>query len=88
MKCRTILIKIYGGEGVQIVKRVVPKDHVHMHIEYRPSQDVFTLVKLPKGRSTRKLKIESLDLKKRYFGPHFWTRGFVCWSTGNLTYIM
>jgi putative transposase len=49
MKCRTILIQIYGGEGVQVVKRVVPKDHVHMHIEYRPSQDVFNLVKLRKG---------------------------------------
>jgi putative transposase len=49
MKCRTILIQIFAGEGVQILKRVVSKNHVQMHIEYLPSQDVSTLVKLLKG---------------------------------------
>jgi len=88
MRCRTILIQICEGEGVQILKRVVSKDHVHMHIEYRPSQDVSTLVKLLKGRSSRKLQIEFLDLKKRYWVPHFWPIGFGCWSTGNITDIM
>ena len=55
MRCRTILIQICEAEGVQILKGVVSKDHIHMHIEYRPSQDVSTLVKLMKGRSSRKL---------------------------------
>ena len=71
MRCRNILIQISEVEGVQILKRVVSKDHVHMHIEYRPSQDVSTLVKSLKGRSSRKLKIEFLDLKKRYWGLIF-----------------
>ena len=35
-----------------------------MHIQFRPSQDVITLVKLMKGRSSRKLQIEFPDLKK------------------------
>ena len=71
MRCRNILIQISEVEGVQILKRVVSKDHVHMHIEYRPSQDVSTLVKSLKGRSSTKLKIEFLDLKKRYWGLIF-----------------
>jgi putative transposase len=66
MRCRTILILICEAEAVQILKGVVPKDHVHMHIKYRPSQDARTLVKLMKGRSSRKLQIEFPDLKKRY----------------------
>jgi putative transposase len=37
MRCRTILIQICEAEGVQILKGVVSKDHIHMHIEYRPS---------------------------------------------------
>ena len=85
IRCRTILIQICESEGVQILKGVVSKDHVHMHIEYRPSQDVSTLVKLMKGRSSRKLQIEFPELKKRYWGRHFWAIGFGCWSTGNIT---
>lgn len=78
-------MQICEAEGVQILNGVVSKDHVHMHIEYRPSQDVSTLVKLMKGRSSRKLQIEFPDLKKRYLGRHFWAIGFGCWSTCNIT---
>jgi putative transposase len=43
-RCRTLLIQICESEDVQILKGVVSKDHIHMHIEYLPSQDVSTLV--------------------------------------------
>ncbi|MBD3725238.1 MAG: IS200/IS605 family transposase, partial [Flavobacteriaceae bacterium] len=56
-----------------------------LHIEYRPSQNVSNLVKLMKGRSSRKLQVEFPELKKRYWGRHFWAIGFGCWSTGNIT---
>ena len=85
IRCRTLLIQICEAEDVQILKGLVSKDHIHMHIEYRPSQDVSTLVKLLKGRSSRKLQAEFPDLKKRYWGRHFWAIGFGCWSTGNIT---
>jgi putative transposase len=68
VRCRTLLIQICEAEGVQILKGVVSKDHIHTHIEYRPSQDM-----------------EFPDLKKRYWGRHFWAIGFGCWSTGNIT---
>ncbi len=32
-----------------------------------------------------KLQVEFLELKKRYWGCHFWAIGFGCWSTGNIT---
>jgi putative transposase len=25
------------------------------------------------------------ELKKKYWGKHFWAIGFGCWSTGNIT---
>ena len=67
------------------MKGVVSKNHIHMHVEYRPSQDLSTLVKLLKGRSSRKLQMEFPELKKKYWGGHFWAIGFGCWSTGNIT---
>lgn len=56
MRCRTLLIQICDAEDVPILKGVVSKDHVHMHIEYRPSQSVIGLVKKLKGRSSRGLR--------------------------------
>src|SRR5690606_21236743 len=84
-RCRTILIQVCDVEGGNIVKGVVRKDHVNVHIEHRPSQDVSTLVKKLKGRSSGKIQMEFPELKKRYWGRHFWAIGFGCWSTGNIT---
>jgi putative transposase len=47
-----------------------------MHIEYRSSQDISKLVKLMKGRSSRKLQLEFPELQKRYWGGHYWVIGF------------
>src|SRR6478609_2913874 len=63
IRCRMILIQICEAEDIQILKGVVSKDHVHMHIEYRPSQDISSIVKLLKGRSSRKLQMEISALK-------------------------
>lgn len=70
---------------MNILKGVVSKDHVHMHVEYRPSQEVSSLVKKLKERSSRRLQQEFPKLKKRYWGPHFLAIGFGCCSTVNIT---
>lgn len=85
IRCRSLLIQICESEDVRILKGVVSKDHVHMHIEYRPSQSISDLVRRLKGRSSRKLQQEFPDLGKKYWGRHFWAIGFGCWSTGNIT---
>ena len=84
-RCRTILIQICESEDVRILKGVVSKNHIHMHVEYRPSLSISDLVKKLKGRSSRKIQQEFPELKKRYWGRHFWGIGFGCWSTGNIT---
>lgn len=85
VRCRSILIQICEAEDVRILKGVVSTDHVHMHVEYRPSQSISDLVRRLKGRSSRKLQQEFPELGKRYWGRHFWAIGFGCWSTGNIT---
>jgi putative transposase len=85
IRCRTLLIQICEAEDIQILKGVASKDHIHMHIEYRPSQDISTIVKKLKGRTSRKIQMEFPELKKKYWGRHFWAIGFGCWSTGNIT---
>ena len=85
VRCRALLIQICDAENVEILKGVISKDHVHMHLEYLPSQKVSDLVKKLKGRSSRKLQQEFPELEKKYWGRHFWGIGYGCWSTGNIT---
>ena len=84
-RCRTILIQICESDDIQILKGVITKDHVHIHMDYRPSQSISDIVKRLKGRSSRKLQQEFPELNKKYWGRHFWAIGFGCWSTGNIT---
>lgn len=72
-------------EDVQILKGVVSKDHVHMHIEYPTKLSISDLVKKLKERSSRRLQEEFPKLSKRYWGKHFWAIGYGAWSTGNIT---
>ena len=84
-RCRDLLIQICDSENVHILKGVVSKDHIHMHIEYSPSLSISVLVKKLKGRSSRLLQQEFPELGKKYWGRHFWAVGFGVWSTGNIT---
>jgi putative transposase len=84
-RCRELLIQICDAEDVRILKGVVSKDHVHMHIEYQPSKSISDLVKRFKGRTSRLLQQEFPALQKQYWGRHFWAIGYGAWSTGNIT---
>ncbi len=84
-RCRDILIQICDSENVQILKGVVSKDHIHMHVEYPPSLSISILVKKLKGRSSRLLQQEYPELGKKYWGRHVWAVGYGVWSTGNIT---
>ena len=85
VRCRDIVRQICETEDVKILKGVVSKDHVHIHVEYPPSKSISNLVKRLKGRSSRRLQEEYPLLKKRYWGRHFWAIGYGAWSTGNIT---
>ena len=70
---------------IRILKGVVSYDHVHIHIEYPPGLSVSEICKQLKGRSTTKMQKEYLQLKKKYWGKRFWSRGYGAFSTGNIT---
>ncbi len=84
-RCRELLIQICDSEDVRILKGVVSKDHVHIHVEYPPKLSLSNLVKRLKGRGSRRLQDEFPELKKKYWGRNFWAIGYGVWSTGNIT---
>ncbi|MEM8808725.1 MAG: IS200/IS605 family transposase [Cyanobacteria bacterium P01_G01_bin.38] len=84
-RCRELLLQICDAEDVVILKGVVGKDHIHMHIEYPPYQSISNLVKKMKGRTSRRLQQEYEELRRKYWGRHFWAIGYGVWSTGETT---
>ncbi|HKH20683.1 MAG TPA: IS200/IS605 family transposase [Gammaproteobacteria bacterium] len=85
VRCRGLIVQICDAEDVRILKGVDSKDHGHVHIEYPPSKSISDLVKRFKGRTSRLLQQEYPELKRRYWGKHFWAIGYGAWSTGNIT---
>ena len=84
-RCRELIIQICDSEDVKILKGAVGKEHIHMLIEYPPSKSISDLVKHLKGRTSRMLQQEYPELKRRYWGRHFWAIGYRAWSTGNVS---
>jgi putative transposase len=70
---------------VRIRKGHVSKDHVHILASCPPTLSPAKLMKQVKGRSSRKLQQEFEHLRKRYWGRHFWARGYFCATVGRVT---
>ncbi len=63
----------------------VSLDHVHLYVSIPPKISVSNLVKLSKGKTSRKLQMEFNALKKRYWGQHLWARGFFSATVGEIS---
>ena len=82
IRCRELIMQICDAEDVVILKGVVSKDHVHMHLEYPPSLSVSDLMKRLKGRTSRLLQQEFPALEKRFWGSIFGLSGMELGALG------
>ena len=85
LRCRDLIRQSCDSLDIQILKGVVSKDHVHLHLSYPPKLSISDILKRLKGRSAKILLMEYTELKKRYWGGHLWGIGYGAWSTGNIT---
>jgi putative transposase len=85
LRIREIISQASEELGVKIVNGVISADHVHIFAEIPPHVSVSEFVKAVKGRSSRRVQIEFPDIKKRYWGCHFWGRGYFSSTSGNVT---
>ena len=67
----------------EIIEGNVQIDHVHLVIWIPPKYSVSEAVGYLKGKSAIKIFNRYPELKKRYWGRHFWARGY-CASTVGL----
>ena len=84
-RIREIIAQVAEALRVSIENGVVSSDHIHVFVSIPPHVAVSDFVKQAKGRSSRKLQQEFPELKKRYWGRHFWARGYFSATSGNVT---
>lgn len=67
-------------EGIEVLELNVQVDHIHLVLSIPPKYEVSKVIGYLKG----KLALRTFDrfphLRKRYWGQHFWSRGY-CVST-------
>ena len=85
LRTRGLIRQICDQNDIVILRGVVSKDHVHLYISYPPKLSVSDMVKWFKGRTSRKLQQEFPQLKKTYWGKHFWAIGYAAFSSGQIT---
>ena len=85
MRVREIVAQAADELSIKIVNGVLSADHVHIFAEIPPHVSVSEFVKIAKGRSSRKIQQEFPELRKQYWGCHFWGRGFFSSTSGNVT---
>jgi putative transposase len=85
MRVRDLIRQIAMEHELEIISGKVARDHVHVFLSYRPTQDVSLIMQWLKGISSRVLLQEFPHLKKKFWGRHFWARGYLAVSSGTIT---
>lgn len=84
-RVREIIRQVCAENGVDIINGVLSSDHVHMFVSIPPSLSVSDFMRKVKGRSSHKIQLEFPALRKRYWGRHFWGRGYFSTTSGAIT---
>jgi putative transposase len=75
-RCRELIRQTCGSLNIQILKGVVSKDHIRLHVSYPPKLSISDMLKRLKGRSAKILLPEYAKLRKKYRGGHLWGIGY------------
>jgi putative transposase len=82
-RLKTILIETIEKWGQELVELEVMPDHVHLLVGCDPQFGIHRLVKYLKGTSSRYLRQEFPQLKRRL--PSLWTNSYFVATTGGVT---
>ena len=85
IRARDIIRQVAVEHEIDIITGKIASDYVHLFIAYRPTQNISKIVQWLKGISSRLLLSEFSHLKRQFWGRHFWARGYLAVSSGNIT---
>ena len=77
---RDIICQLCAWKQIEIVEGNVQIDHIHLVVSIPPQYAISETIGFLKGKSAIKIFDMHHELKKRYWGRHFWAKGY-CVST-------
>ncbi len=80
---RDIIKQLCEWKNVEILEGNVQADHIHLVLSFPPKYAISEVVGFLKGKSAIKMFDMHIELKKRYWGRHFWAKRY-CVSTVGL----
>ena len=81
---KEFITQLCGWKKLEILEMNVQEDHVHLVLlSIPPKCSVSEVIGFLKGKCAIKMFDRHMDLKKRYWGRHFWAKGY-CVSTVGL----
>lgn len=84
-RIREIIAQVSEEMNIRIVNGVISSDHLHILVSIPPNIAVSEFVQRVKGRTSRRIQQELPELEQRYWGQHFWGRGYFSTTSGHIT---
>lgn len=84
-RLRELLRQGCEARGIKIIRGGIGKDHVHMLISCPPTLAPCKIMQYLKGRSSKIMQEEFIELRRRYWGQHLWSVGYFCRTVGTVT---
>lgn len=81
-RLKELISQICEGMEILIVEGKVCNDHVHLCVSVPPKHSPAEVMKQIKGSTSEILFREYPQIKKRYWGQHFWARGYFVSTVG------
>lgn len=85
IRIRDIIRQTCEKFGVDIIRGNVSADHIHIFVSIPPHYSVSKIIQNIKGRSSRIIQQEFPEIRKEYWGRHFWGIGYFSTTSGNVT---
>ena len=79
---RDELKKLCVWLGITIIEGNVCKDHIHMCLAIPPKYSIAQVVGTLKGKTAIRMFNKFPELRKKYWGSHFWSRGYYVNTVG------
>ena len=84
-RVRDLIREICATNNIQIIRGHVSKDHIHLFVSIPPQISVSKIAQYLKGKTSRKILLENPALNKKFWGQHFWSRGYFAATSGAIT---
>ena len=85
LRVRDLVRQVCETFEIRIITGVVSKDHVHILVSAPPTISPSDIMRRIKGKTSYLLFEEFPLIKKRFWGRHFWARGYFCATAGQIT---